>query len=247
MAIVYQQVQKTSKTDPLEVTFSSLNTPDPVVLVTPVWLHQTTQVSSIETVVQGSISQTGCKIVSSNFAPENYYVNVVAIDSNTTKYGTLAFTEGAVIKTSAQEDIDFTNTLTSPDPVAILTPTWPTPVGYVETQTSAAASEMSIASSNMAPSGYYVQYAAADRGRVSGANGVLETGSVNKGQYQVRVYFSSPFKMPPIVMVSPWWDKQPNGVRYIETVVRVTRNYFEIVSGNAGENYFVNWMALSPG
>ncbi|MBZ5489686.1 MAG: H-type lectin domain-containing protein [Acidobacteriia bacterium] len=247
MAIVYQQLKKTSNADPLEVKFTSPTKSNPVVLVTPVWLHQTSQVRYIETVVQGSISKTGCKVVSDNFAPENYYVNVVAIDSDTTQYGTLAFTEGAVAKTSTQEDIDFSNTLSSPDPVAILTPTWSGSVGYVETQISAAASEMSISSANMAPSGYYVQYAAADRGRVSGANGVLETGSVNKGQYQVRIYFSSPFKTPPVVIVSPWWDKQPNGVRYIETVVKVTRNYFEIVSGNAGENYFVNWMALSPG
>lgn len=246
MAIVYQQIQKTSNADPLEVTFTSLNTPEPVVLVTPVWLNQTSQVGHIETVVQGSISKTGCKIVSANFAPENYYVNVVAIDSNMTQYGALAFTEGAYIKTKTQEDIDFTNTLSNPDPVAILTPTWSGAVGYVETQISAAASEMSISSANMAPSGYSVQYAAADRGRASTANGVLETGSVNKGQYQVRVYFSSPFKMPPVVIVSPWWDKQPNGVRYIETIVKITRNYFEVVSGNAGENYFVNWMALSP-
>jgi hypothetical protein len=247
MAIVYQQVQKTSNSDPLEVKFAPPTGPDPIVLVTPVWLHQTSQVSHIETVVQGSISQTGCKVVSDNFAPENYYVNVVAIDSNVTQYGALAITEGSIPKTSTQEDIDFSNTLSNPDPVAILTPTWSGAVGYVETQISAAASEISISSANMAPSGYYVQYAAADRGRTSGANGVLETGSVNKGQYQVRVYFSSPFKMAPVVVVSPWWDKQPNGVRYIETIVKVTRNYFEIVSGNAGENYFVNWMALSQG
>lgn len=246
MAIFYQQIQKTSNKDPLEVTFNSLTKPDPIVLVTPVWLHQTSQVGYIETVVQGSVSQTGCKVVSSNFAPENYYVNVVAIDSNITQYGTLAFTEGVVVKTSTQEDIDFSNTLTNPDPVAILTPTWSKPVGYVETQISSAASEMSISSANMASSGYCVQYAAADRGHVSGSNGVMETGSVNKGQYQVRVYFSSPFGVAPVVVVSPWWDKQPNGVRYIETVVKVTRNYFEIVSGNAGENYFVNWIALSP-
>jgi hypothetical protein len=245
--IVYQQIQK-SNTDPLEVTFTSLTTPNPVVLASPAWLHQTSQVGSIETVVQGSVSQTGCKIISANAAPENYYVNVVAIDSNITQYGALAFTEGAVAKTSTQEDIDFSNTLTNPDPVAILTPAWSGQVGYVETQISAAASEMSIASSNMAPSGYYVQYAAADRGRISGPSGVLETGSVNKGQYRVRVYFSSPFaKAAPVVVVSPWWDKQPNGVGYVETIVKITKNYFEIVSGNAGENYFVNWMALSPG
>jgi len=246
MAIFYQQVQKTSNAAPLEVTFNSLITPDPVVLVTPAWLHQTNHVGYIETVVQGSISQTGCKIVSSNSAPENYYVNVVAIDSNTTQYGTLAVTEGAVAKTSTQEDIDFSNPLTNPDPVAILTPTWSGSVGYIETQISAAASEMSISSANMAASGYYVQYAAADRGRVSGPSGVLETGSVNKGQYKVRVYFSSPFGATPVVIVSPWWDKQSNGVGYIETVVKVTRNYFEVVSGNSGENYFVNWMAFSP-
>ena len=35
MAIFYQQVQKTSNAAPLEVTFNSLTTPDPVVLVTP--------------------------------------------------------------------------------------------------------------------------------------------------------------------------------------------------------------------
>lgn len=246
MAIFYQQIQKTSNTDPLEVTFNSLSTPDPVVLISPVWLHQNNHVGYIETVVQGSISQTGCKIVSNNWAPENYYVNVVAIDSGMTKYGTLNITEGAIAKTDTQEDIDFTNPLTNPDPVGILTPTWSGQVGYIETQISAAASEMTITSANHASSGYFVQYAAADRGRVIGPNGILETGSVNKGQFRVRVYFSSPFASLPVVVVSPWWDKQPNGVGYIETITKITLNYFEIVSGNSGENYFVNWMALSP-
>lgn len=246
MAIFYQQIQKTSSTDPLEVTFNALSTSNPVVLISPVWLHQNNHVGYIETVVQGSISQTGCKIVSGNSAPENYYVNVVAIDSGMTQYGTLNMTQGAIAKTDTQEDIDFTNTLTNPDPVGILTPAWAGPVGYVETQISAAASEMTITSANHKPSGYFVQYAAADRGRVSGPNGILETGSVNKGQFRVRVYFSSPFAILPVVVVSPWWDKQPNGVGYIETITKITLNYFEIVSGNAGENYFVNWMAFSP-
>ena len=247
MPISYHQIKKSSITGVLKVQFNLLTTSDPVVLATPVWLDQTSQVQSIETVVQGSVSRTGCKVVSANTARENYYVNVIAIDSDVTEYGALAFTEGAVPKTETQEDIEFSNSLTNPDPVIILTPAWSEQVGFVETQTSSAASETSISSANKAPSGYYVQYAAADRGRASGPSGILETGSVNKGQYRVRVYFSSPFKMLPVVVVSPWWDKQPNGVRYIETIVKITRNYFEVVSGNTGENYFVNWMALSPG
>jgi hypothetical protein len=245
MAITYQQVQKTAS-GKLNVKFPSpFATSNLIVLLSPVWLNQTNQVGFVETVIQGSISSTGCTISSGSFAPNNYFVNVVAIDTDMQQYGDLNVDASSAAKARPQRDIEFKHRLTSPDPVAILTPSWTSGVGYVETEIFSAASEINVASQNMAPNGYYVQCLAADRGRATGPNGVMETGSANKGLYQMRIYFSSAFVNTPVVVVSSWWDKQPNGVGYVETIVNITPNYFEIVSENSGANYFVNWMAFA--
>ena len=59
-----------------------------------------------------------------------------------------------------------------------------------------------------------------------------------------RVYFQSPFTLPPVVFLSSWWNGTQSTLSSIETVTDVTNEYFDAISDNAASNYFVNWMAF---
>jgi hypothetical protein len=103
----------------------------------------------------------------------------------------------------------------------------------------------------MAPgAAYSIEYLAADRGASSFQDSMtaftqIETGTYNKtGSGIYRVYFQSPFSLPPVVFLSPWWNGTQGNLGSIETILDVTNEYFDAISGNAASNYFVNWMAF---
>lgn len=238
------------KNGPILVNFPSPFEQAPAVLVTPYWKGQGTPVGSIETVLT-PVTANGCKISAANQA-SNYFVNVLAIDPKDTLIGTLGIQTGVQPKMVAgQTAINFADPLKSNDPVALLAPQWTSPVGFTEYMVASASSEIATYSQNMAPGGAYaIEYLAADRGASSFQDAFtgftqLETATFNKtGSGMYRIYFQSPFSAPPVVFLSPWWNGTQSTISSIETVVDVTNEYFDAVSGNSDPNYFVNWMAF---
>jgi hypothetical protein len=222
----------------------------PAVLVTPFWRGQGESVGSIETVLTTNLTDE-CKITSGNEA-SNYWVNILAIEPTLTSIGTLGINAGVQAKMKAgQVTVNFADPLKSNDPVVLLAPQWTATVGYTESLVASAASEISTYSQNMAPGGAYaIEYLAADRGASSFQDSTttftqVETGTCNKtGSGSYRVYFQSPFTQPPVVFLSSWWNGTQGALGSIETLVDVTTEYFDAISGNADSNYFVNWMAF---
>ena len=258
MSIYITQQQRT--TDPISVNFPTPFERAPVVLVTPFWKGEGESVGSIETVLT-PITPGACKISSGNQA-SNYWVNVLAIDpiepalvvstDGERSIGKLGINAGVQAKMQAgQTTINFADPLKSNDPVVLLAPQWTSPVGYTECLVGSAASEISTYSQNMAPGGAYsIDYLAADRGASSFRDSTtsftqIETGTYNKtGSEMYRVYFQSPFSAPPVVFLSSWWNGTQGNLGSIETLLDVTNEYFDAISGNAASNYFVNWMAF---
>ncbi|MES2554930.1 MAG: H-type lectin domain-containing protein [Bacteroidota bacterium] len=241
------QVQSILQTTPgsLKIKFAQAYATPPVVLLTSYWKGSTAAVSGILTVT--NVTTTDCTITSIN-AASNYYVNMLAIDTNVPAIGTLKANSGSPAKTGNDLEVNYNNVLTSPDPVVLLTPFWngsSQQVGYVDTLDDSAASECSIVSKNQAPSNFFINFAAMDLGiTTTDNNQTLQNGIVNKLGTTQRVYFTKPFANPPIVMISPWWNDANQGVGLVETVTMVTNTYFEITSGNMAPNYFVNWVAV---
>ena len=248
MNIYITQQQRTS--DPILVNFPTPFEHAPAVLVTPFWKGAGGSVGLIETVLT-PITTDACKISSGNQA-SNYWVNVLAIDPIETAIGILGINAGVQAKMQAgQTTINFADPLKSNDPVVLLAPQWTNPVGHTECLVGSAASEISTYSQNMAPGGAYsIEYLAADRGASSFQDSMtaftqIETGTYNKtGSGIYRVYFQSPFSLPPVVFLSPWWNGTQGNLGSIETILDVTNEYFDAISGNAASNYFVNWMAF---
>jgi hypothetical protein len=60
----------------------------------------------------------------------------------------------------------------------------------------------------------------------------------------VFVQFTTPFAVTPTVVLTPNF---PNEVTFVDTVTNVSDTGFTINSPNAGPNYYVNWVAITPG
>lgn len=247
MSIYITQEQRTS--NPILVNFPTPFQQAPAVLVTPFWKGQGEPVGSVETVLP--VTTDACKISSGNQAA-NYAVNILAIDPTDTLVGILGINAGVHAKMQAgQITINFADPLKSNDPVVLVAPQWTSTVGYAECLVASAATEISTYSQNMAPGGAYsIEYLAADRGASAFQDPTttftqFETGTYNKtGSGAYRVYFESLFSAPPVVFLSPWWNGTQGNLGSIETLVDVTSEYFDAISGNAASNYFVNWMAF---
>ena len=76
----------------------------------------------------------------------------------------------------------------------------------------------------------------------------IQSGIVNKHQGGImEVRFPKPFSNGvPTVVISPNWQNQGQQVTNIETIYSVTNTYFNIISGNCGDNYYVSWIAIGP-
>ncbi len=74
---------------------------------------------------------------------------------------------------------------------------------------------------------------------------IVDAGTALKNRPgELRIRFSRNFPSPPVVVVSPFWRGQGSQVGYVETINSVSRNGFTVVSNNAANNYYVNWIAV---
>jgi hypothetical protein len=60
----------------------------------------------------------------------------------------------------------------------------------------------------------------------------------------LTVTFKNRFDDPPAVLLTPFWEGQGEQVTNWETLEKVTHGEFKLVSKNAGENYYVSWVAI---
>jgi hypothetical protein len=73
----------------------------------------------------------------------------------------------------------------------------------------------------------------------------VEWGLVQKPKVgSLTVTFKNRFDDPPVVLLTPFWDGQGDQVTNWETLEKVTHGEFKLVSNNAGENYYVSWVAI---
>ncbi|SMB87328.1 H-type lectin domain-containing protein [Desulfonispora thiosulfatigenes DSM 11270] len=76
---------------------------------------------------------------------------------------------------------------------------------------------------------------------------VIDAGSAVKNRTgELNIRFNRRFSSPPIVIVTSYWKGQGSQVSFVDTVTRVNRNGFTVVSDNAASNYYVNWVAVLP-
>lgn len=221
-------------------------TEPPIVVVTPKWINQypSTGVLGIETVT--SVTAKQCKIISNNHAPADYYVNIMAITPGSSSFGSLSSVAGRAQKTSQAITINYNTMLVSPDPVVLLAPYFSdstSPVVCMETLDVSSPSECQVESGSFAPSNYFTSYISSNIGKATVAGKTVMNGIANKTANTIRVYFDQQFTAAPIVLVSPWFNDGNNYVQNPETIVNITRDYFDVVSGNAAPNYFLCWVA----
>jgi hypothetical protein len=68
---------------------------------------------------------------------------------------------------------------------------------------------------------------------------------VQKSTGSVQVNFPLPFKHIPVVILTSYWIGQGSGVGYVDTLSEVSTTKSTLVSGNAADNYYVNWLAVA--
>lgn len=245
--IQFATVPKQQKT--VKFTFATPFKKPPVVILTPYYKEQNTQVA-LECVTE--VTTTDCLITSNNGSAgaTNYFVNLLAVDPGLGGFDNLPMAAGSVAKTKNILTINLPNgRLTAPDPAMLLTLYWKgsvNPPGAVETLVSSTASECKAISTSFAPSNFFVNYLACDLGCGNVGNRSVQTGIVNKTNAGVmRVYFQKTFDTVPTVFLTPWLDTSAGGVGYVDTISTVEKEYFEYVSSNYGANFFVNWLAIA--
>jgi len=75
---------------------------------------------------------------------------------------------------------------------------------------------------------------------------VIDSGSALKNRTgPLRIRFNRRFSRVPTVVVAPFWQGQNTQVSFVETITDVTTSGFTVVSNNAANNYYVNWIAVS--
>lgn len=74
---------------------------------------------------------------------------------------------------------------------------------------------------------------------------IVDSGTALKNKTgKFRIRFSRTFPRPPVVIISPYWKGQESQVGFVETINSVSRNGFTVVSRNAANNYYINWVAV---
>jgi hypothetical protein len=58
------------------------------------------------------------------------------------------------------------------------------------------------------------------------------------------VNFDPHFEKPPVVVVTPFWNRKTAVPLPPETVVEVTSSYFVTKSVNGADDFFINWIAV---
>jgi hypothetical protein len=125
----------------------------PNVIVSPYWQDQ---VGFIETII--SVTNTGFTVVSENKAPD-YQVSWIAAAQDQQRTVNETVQSGLINKTAAgQLKITFPTAFTTP-PNVVVSPYWPTEVGYIETIVEITKDHFTITSQN-AGSNYQVSWIA---------------------------------------------------------------------------------------
>lgn len=225
----------------LSVTFSQTFT-DPIILVTP-YNENGGGVGSIETIT--NVGTSTCELTSNN-AGEHYYVNVLAIEKGAGELDGTKLISGSKQKDATEMSIYFDPVFTYHHPYVFLSPFWndgPGPVDRIETVNIDTQSEATAV--GFGQDDYFVNYFAMDHGLHANC---MQIGRVNKTANGLsRVEFPTPFETEPIVFVSPWFNEGNSSVGNIETVTKVTTDYFEFTGDNHGANYYyINWLAVLP-
>jgi hypothetical protein len=73
---------------------------------------------------------------------------------------------------------------------------------------------------------------------------MIQSGLINKtAAGELEIKFPTTFSATPRVVVAPYWGSR---VGYVETIVNVSESQCTITSQNAGSNYYVSWIAVTP-
>ena len=157
-------------------------------------------------------------------------------------------------KTDIVCNIAFSQRFSTP-PWVVVTPAWENAgreVGHAETIGRVTQTGVRLYSSNAA-SNYFVSWIAVGYRRggtdenvnyVQVGDLVIEMGKTRKQSVSVTPRLLAGFVQPPCVQVSPFWDGQRSGVGHAETIGRVARDSFDVLSDNSAPNYFVSWLAV---
>lgn len=157
-------------------------------------------------------------------------------------------------KTEAVCNIDFRRRFSTP-PSVVVTPVWENAgreVGHAETIGHVSRTGVRLYSSNAAQN-YFVSWIAVGYLRggadenvnyVQVGDLIIEMGRTLKQTVSVTSRLLSGFAQPPCVQASPFWDGQRSGVGHAETLGRVARDSFDVLSDNGASNYFVSWLAV---
>lgn len=79
-----------------------------------------------------------------------------------------------------------------------------------------------------------------------GRQPVIDSGSALKNRTgALRIRFNRRFSRVPTVVVSPFWQGQNAQVAFVDTITDVTTTGFTVVSDNAANNFYINWIAVS--
>jgi len=70
----------------------------------------------------------------------------------------------------------------------------------------------------------------------------LQAGVIQKSNLEASVEFEVPFVHPPVVVITPAWEK--GGVAAPETLHSVNREGFTLYSGDRDPVYYVHWIAV---
>ncbi len=225
----------------LDFSFDTAFSETPAVILTPCSSKEIGHVTSLK-----AVSNTGGTLYSDS---HNYQIYMIACDQGHDVIGDVNALAGSVPKSEKSVTISLeAGDLSSPAPAILITTCSGGSVKHVDTVDDSAASECSVISDNTKD--IAINYLAMDIGSGQDeSNNMVQSGIYNKtGSGTARVYFSSAFTNPPCVVISPWWDDANDSVGHIDTVTKVTKDYFEFSSDNSTSKsaypFCVNWLAV---
>ena len=190
-------------------------------------------------------------------APSNSLINVVFVAGGTTElYGLPALTrqtnksDFSVMVDSYHDVSNHASNIITP-----LVRPESMPLSFVETtgvtKVSLERGEPHNQTNIMSESGrlaYVIYSLSAKRADAVSAEGHLgaQAGVLTKDKTTIRVPFPKQWDTLPVVLVTPAYTGRNQAVTHAETVTKVTKDYFEVTSGNHSPANLLNWLALSP-
>lgn len=254
VTIPYDRSKRNSKNETIIPFDPDIVGRNPIALLTPWWDGSNKNVSFVPT-VSGIIDIAGGKAltVADSNKGDNYFLNALLVYPEIDDiHGLRAIANSNLKRTGGKLKVPglpggYGKT------VEMLTPFWNGHhgrVGSIETvdQIHKGASSpdslwTTVSGNAAAASDYFVNHISCVRDAIQHAamSGYFEKA---KGG-TLRISFAKPWDNPPVVFVTPWLFEQGKHASYIDTVTKVTPEYFEVTSGSQGGNTFVNWLAVT--